>query len=120
MESVQRVSVDSDRVKKMKYDNHILQLSQYKKAEKNLKEIASDYEEMKMKYYNVLKDNEKQKTQLQELITGQFDKDVEIRDLKKERDRHIDELNRLGMDINKKIEILEEKDNTIEALTQRL
>ena len=62
LESVQRVNVDSDKVKKMKYDNHILQLSQYKKAEKNLKEIASDYEEMKMKYYNVLKDNEKQKT----------------------------------------------------------
>ena len=41
-------------MKKMKYDNHILQLSQYKKAEKNLKEIASEYEEMKMNHYKVL------------------------------------------------------------------
>ena len=37
--------------------------------------------------------------------------------MKKERDLNIDELNSLGMDINKKIELLEEKDNKIEALT---
>jgi len=34
-------------------------LSQYKKAEKGVKEIASDYESMKMKYFNVLTENEK-------------------------------------------------------------
>lgn len=65
------MSKDSDQVKKLKYDNQVLmgQLSQYKKAEKNVKEIAHDYEAMKMKYFNVLTENEQQKTQLSELIT---------------------------------------------------
>jgi hypothetical protein len=35
------------------------QLSQYKKAEKNVIDIANDYEQMKMKYFNVLTENEK-------------------------------------------------------------
>ena len=55
----------------MKLDNQVLigQLSQYKKAEKNVKEIAREYEQMKsendimkVKYFNVLTENEKQKT----------------------------------------------------------
>ena len=54
---------ESEKVKKLKYDNQILmgQLSQYKKAEKNVIDIANDYEQMKMKYFNVLTENEKQK-----------------------------------------------------------
>ena len=60
-------------MKKMKLDNQVLigQLSQYKKAEKNVKEIANEYaqmknenESMKIKYFNVLTENEKQKTQI--------------------------------------------------------
>ena len=52
----------------MKLDNQVLigQLSQYKKAEKNVKEIANEYahmktenESMKLKYFNVLTENEK-------------------------------------------------------------
>ena len=37
---------ESDKIKKLKLDNQVLigQLSQYKKAEKNVKEIANDYE----------------------------------------------------------------------------
>ena len=113
---------DSEQVKKLKYDNKILlsQLSQYKKAEKFGKEIANDYESMKMKYFNVLTENEKQKTQLQEFYTNQCNKDTEIRDLLKERERNIDELYGLRMDINKKINMIEEKDGKVEALTKRL
>ena len=37
-------------------------LSEYKQAEKGAKDIVSDYEQMKLKYFNVLKDNEQQKT----------------------------------------------------------
>lgn len=85
-------------------------MSQYKKAEKNVKEIANDYESMKMKYFNVLTENEKQKTQLSELISKECDKEVELRTLTKERDRYIDELYRVRMDINKKINLLEDKD----------
>ena len=65
---------------------------------------------MKMKYFNVLTENEKQKTQLSELISKECDKEVELRALTKERDRYIDELYRVRMDINKKINLLEDKD----------
>ena len=75
-----------------------------------MKEIANDYESMKMKYFNVLTENEKQKTQLSELISKECDKEVELRTLTKERDRYIDELYRVRMDINKKINLLEDKD----------
>lgn len=34
-------------------------LSEYKKAEKGAKDIVTDYESMKMKYFNVLQENEK-------------------------------------------------------------
>jgi hypothetical protein len=34
-------------------------LSDYKKAEKSAMHIVGEYEGMKMKYFNVLKDNEK-------------------------------------------------------------
>ena len=57
LDTVNKMTVDSDKVKKMKYDNHILQLSQYKKAEKKLKEIAIEYEDMKTSHYKVLQDN---------------------------------------------------------------
>lgn len=58
-------------MKKLKLDTKVLigQLSQYKKAEKNVREIAKEYEQMKsenenmkVKYFNVLTENEKQKT----------------------------------------------------------
>lgn len=116
------MSKDSEKVRKLKFDNQILigQLSQYKKAEKSVKEIANDYESMKMKYFNVLTENEKQKTQISDLITNQCNKDVEVRNLLKERERHIDELYGLRMDINKRINLIEDKDSQIEALSKRL
>ena len=39
-------------------------LGEYKKAEKGAKDIVNDYEQMKMKYFNVLTENEKQKTHI--------------------------------------------------------
>jgi len=109
-------------VRRLKYDNQILigQLSQYKKAEKNVKEIAQDYESMKMKYFNVLTENERQKTQLQELISKECQKDVDLRNLIKERDSNINELYRLRMDINRKINLIEDKNSQVEALSKRL
>ena len=74
----------------MKLDNQVLigQLSQYKKAEKNVKEIANEYgqmksenDSMKLKYFNVLTENEKQKTQIQDLISNSCDKEVEMKQL---------------------------------------
>ena len=37
-------------------------LSEYKKAEKNAKELVNDYDQMKMKYFNVLTENSGQKS----------------------------------------------------------
>lgn len=113
---------ESEKVKKLKYDNQILigQLSQYKKAEKSVKDIAHDYESMKMKYFNVLQENEKQKTQLQELITNQCDREVEVKDLNQEKQRLIDDLYGLRIDINKRINLIEDQQGQIEALTKRL
>jgi len=39
-------------------------LSEYKKAEKGAKDLVADYEQMKQKYFNVLSENEKQKSQI--------------------------------------------------------
>lgn len=43
-------------------------LTEYKKAEKGAMEIVSDYEQMKMKYFNVLQENEKHKLTIQSHI----------------------------------------------------
>ncbi len=50
---------ESEALKKLRFDNQILmnKLSEYKKAEKSAKDIVSDYETMKMKYFNVLTEN---------------------------------------------------------------
>ena len=57
---------ESEQIKKMRFDNQILmnKLSEYKKAEKGAKEIVNDYEQMKMKYFNVLTENSNQKSQI--------------------------------------------------------
>ena len=54
---------DSETIQKFKFDNQILikRLSEYKKAEKGALQIVKDYEEMKNKYFNVLKENQKLK-----------------------------------------------------------
>ena len=102
----------------MKLDNQVLigQLSQYKKAEKNVREIAKEYEQMKsenetmkVKLINVLTENEKQKTQIQDLISKSCDKEGEMKALLKERDVQINEMYALRMDTNKRINLLEEK-----------
>lgn len=58
-----QVLSDSETVQKYKFDNQILmrKLSDYKKAEKGAIQIVKDYEEMKLKYFKVLQENEAQK-----------------------------------------------------------
>jgi len=57
---------ESEAIKRMRFDNQILmnKLSEYKKAEKGAKELVGDYEQMKMKYFNVLTENSNQKGQI--------------------------------------------------------
>lgn len=51
-------------MRKIKFDNQILmqRLSEYKKAEKSAKDLVNDYEQMKLKYFNVLTEISNQKT----------------------------------------------------------
>jgi hypothetical protein len=56
-------------------------LGQYKKAEKGAKDIVTDYETMKMKYFNVLTENQKQKTQISDFMQVQVATDVEVKSL---------------------------------------
>ena len=70
-----QVLSDSATVQKYKFDNQILmrKLSDYKKAEKGAMQIVSDYEQMKTKYFNVLKENEAQKKTIQANIQKDLD-----------------------------------------------
>jgi len=56
LELVNSQALNSDLVKKFKFDNQIQmrRLEEYKKAEKGAKDLVNDYESMKMKYFNVL------------------------------------------------------------------
>ncbi len=49
---------------KLKFDNQILmqRLGDYKKAERGAKDLCQEYETMKLKYFNVLTENERQKS----------------------------------------------------------
>ncbi len=79
-------------------------LSEYKKAEKNVKELVSDYEQMKLKYFNVLTENSNQKTQIQELIQSKLDSELALKDLNEEKQQYINELYVVRMDITKRID----------------
>ncbi len=59
IQTVNKAANESEAVKKLKFDNQILMknLSEYKKAEKSAKALVDDYEQMKLKYFNVLTEN---------------------------------------------------------------
>lgn len=82
---------ESEAVKKLQFDNQILmnRLGQYKKAEKGAKDIVTDYETMKMKYFNVLTENQKQKTQISDFMQVQVATEVEVKSLQREREKQI-------------------------------
>jgi chromosome segregation ATPase len=102
---------ESELVKKLKFDTQILmqKLTDYKKAEKNVKELVGDYEQMKLKYFNVLTENSAQKTQIQELMRAKLESEVALKDLNEEKQQYINELYMLRMDITKRIEEVAKK-----------
>ena len=87
-----KILSDSETVQKYKFDNQILmrKLSEYKKAEKGAMQIVTDYEDMKLKYFKVLQDNEKQKTILQSFLQKSIDNENSIERLNKEKQDHVD------------------------------
>ena len=60
-------------------------LSEYKKAEKGAMDIVSDYEQMKLKYFTVLQENEKQKLSMQAYIKKNIDLETKARALNDEK-----------------------------------
>lgn len=134
---------DSERLQKLSFDNQILmgRLTQYKKAEKGAKEIVADYEMMKQKYFNVMTENKDLKTQVVEFMQANCDKEIEIKqiktqaaekaasfermaaelkELRKDREKSIDERYSLVMEINKKVNLLEEKSQEVQDLREQL
>lgn len=71
-------------MKKLKFDNQILmqRLGDYKKAERVSKDLCSEYEQMKVKYFNVLTENQHQKTAIADYITREHATGQEIISLK--------------------------------------
>lgn len=51
---------EKELIHKFKFDNQILlkRLSEYKKAEKGAVQIVKDYDQMKLKYFQVLQENQ--------------------------------------------------------------
>ncbi len=102
---------ESEALKKLRFDNQILmnKLSEYKKAEKGAKEIVTDYEQMKTKYFNVLIENEGQKKQISDFVQGKLDSDMAIKELKDERDKLINDLYSTRMDLKKRFDEISKK-----------
>lgn len=113
---------ESETVKKLRFDNQILmnKLSEYKKAEKGAKDIVSDYEQMKMKYFSVLTENSEQKTQIQELIQGRLDSDIALKQLREEKERMVDELYAARQDLKRRFEELSKRNAQLEHLQEEL
>lgn len=68
-------------MKNLRFDHNVLmkRVSDYKKAEKNAKEMVNDYDQMKLKYFNVLTENSKQKQSTQGLIQSKLDSEIQLK-----------------------------------------
>jgi hypothetical protein len=64
---------------------------------------------MKLKYFNVLTENESQKQQISELIEYQITHDAETQQLNKEKEKQNSDIYSLRMDITKRIDQLNNK-----------
>ena len=108
-------------LQKYKFDNQILmkKLTEYKKAEKGAMEIVTDYEQMKMKYYNVLQENEKQKLTLQSNIQKEIDRENTIQKYQDEKQKSVDQMYTIRMDLKKQSDLLEKRDQQIEHLSKQ-
>lgn len=109
---------ESELVTKYKFDNQILmrKLSEYKKAEKGAMQIVKDYDEMKMKYFNLLQETEKTKKQVQEYLQKVMDQEQTIEKMNQEKQKHVDDLYRYRVDINKQSDKLMQRDSEIEQM----
>lgn len=113
---------ESEIVKNIRYDNQILmsKLSEYKKAEKNVKDLVNDYEQMKLKYFNVLTENSAQKTHIQELIQAKLDSEIALKELNDEKQQYVNDMYALRMDVTKRIDELAKKNAQVMHLQEEI
>ena len=78
---------ESETMKTLRFDHSILmkRVKDYKKAEQNAKEMVNDYEQMKLKYFNVLTETSKQKLSTQGLIQSKLDSEIQLKELNEEK-----------------------------------
>ncbi len=93
-------------------------LSEYKSAEKSAKDLVSDYEQMKMKYFNVLTENQSQKTQLQEIIQSNLQKDINIKTLGEDKQKLKIEISAIQRELSMNFEELSTKNKMINQLQE--
>ena len=95
-------------------------LSEYKKAEKNVKDLVNDYEQMKLKYFNVLTENSAQKTHIQEIIQAKLDAEISLKDFNEEKQQNVNDMYALRMDITKRIDELAKKNAQVLHLQEEI
>lgn len=106
----------------MKFDNQILmtKVSEYKKAEKAARELVNDYEQIKLKYFNVLTETSNQKTQISELLSWKLNSEISLKDLIEEKELNINELYSVRMELKKVIEEQSKKGGQVAHLQEEL
>lgn len=95
-------------------------LGEYKKAEKVAKDIIVDSEQMKLKYFNVLTENEQFKNQVKEFSEYKFDNDKLVKEMTDENVSSRNDVYTLRMDISKKIDELAKSSQQIQYLKEKL
>lgn len=68
---------------------------------------------MKLKYYNVLQENEKQKLSIQDYIQKEIDANTKLKKLNDEKQTQVDDMYKLRMDLTKKVNENKNQEQTI-------
>lgn len=71
---------------------------------------------MKLKYFNVLQENERQKLNVQKSIQENIDLEASVRRLNEEKQKHVDEVYSVRMGINKKHGQVKQREEQIDQL----
>ena len=103
---------------KLKFDNQILmqRLGDYKKAEKGAKDLCQEYETMKLKYFNVLTENERQKSQISDYIQQSYQKDQELIILREAKAQLTQDLQRQSKEVMSRLKNVQSNEKYLQDL----
>lgn len=91
-------------------------LSEYKKAEKGAVQIVKDYDQMKLKYFQVLQENQSQKLSVQELMQKDQDMQKKVKQHEEQRKRAEGQLQEMKDEVRKMV--TEESERNKKALNE--